>query len=149
MPLLEYYDGSSWNTLGTGTGTVTSIATGTGLTGGPITTSGTIALANTAITAGSFAFPTSITFNAQGQAIAAVAGTAPVTSVTGTANQVTVTGTTTPTISLPNAIVAPGTFTSTGSITANTTDFIKIAVGTTAQRPASPTLGMLRLNTSL
>jgi hypothetical protein len=31
-----------------GTGTVTNIVTGTGLTGGPITTTGTVALANTA-----------------------------------------------------------------------------------------------------
>jgi hypothetical protein len=34
----------------TGTGTVTSISTGTGLTGGPVTTTGTISLANTAVT---------------------------------------------------------------------------------------------------
>ena len=33
-------------------GTVTSVSTGTGLTGGPITTSGTIALSNTTVTAG-------------------------------------------------------------------------------------------------
>lgn len=35
-------------------GTVTSVATGTGLTGGPITTSGTISLANTAVVAGTY-----------------------------------------------------------------------------------------------
>lgn len=35
------------------TGTVTSVATGTGLTGGPITTSGTISLASGVVTAGS------------------------------------------------------------------------------------------------
>jgi hypothetical protein len=39
-----YYNGSTWKTLSTTTGTVTSVATGTGLTGGPITTSGTISL---------------------------------------------------------------------------------------------------------
>ena len=40
-----YSNGSSWNALGGGgggSGTVTNIATGTGLTGGPITTTGTI-----------------------------------------------------------------------------------------------------------
>ena len=37
---------------GNGTGTVTQVSTGTGLTGGPITTSGTVSLANTAVTAG-------------------------------------------------------------------------------------------------
>lgn len=35
-------------------GTITEIDTGTGLTGGPITSSGTVALANTAVTAGSY-----------------------------------------------------------------------------------------------
>lgn len=35
-------------------GTVTSVATGTGLSGGPITTTGTINLANTAVTAGAY-----------------------------------------------------------------------------------------------
>lgn len=39
---------------GGGSGTVTSVNTGTGLTGGPITTSGTISLANTAVTAGTY-----------------------------------------------------------------------------------------------
>jgi hypothetical protein len=40
-----------------GGGTVTSVATGTGLTGGPVTTTGTIALANTAVTAGVYQAP--------------------------------------------------------------------------------------------
>jgi len=40
-----------------GSGTVTSIATGTGLSGGPITTSGTISLANTAVAAGTYGAP--------------------------------------------------------------------------------------------
>jgi trimeric autotransporter adhesin len=149
MPKLEIYDGSAWTPVGTGSGTVTSITAGTGLNGGTITTTGTIDLANTAITAGSFVFPSTITFDAQGRATAATAGTAPVTSVTGTTNQVVVTGTTTPVVSLSTTMVTPGTITSTGSITANTVDFIKIAVGTTAQRPGTPTAGMMRLNTSL
>ena len=36
---------TSWATAGGGSGTVTSVATGTGLTGGPITTAGTVSLA--------------------------------------------------------------------------------------------------------
>lgn len=51
-------------------GTVTNIATGTGLTGGPITTTGTISLANTAVTAATYgdsANVSQITVNAQGQ----------------------------------------------------------------------------------
>ena len=39
---------------GGGSGTVTQIDTGTGLTGGPITTTGTVALANTAVSPGSY-----------------------------------------------------------------------------------------------
>ncbi len=42
-----------WTAVG-GLGTVTSIGTGTGLTGGPITTTGTISLANSGVTAGSY-----------------------------------------------------------------------------------------------
>jgi hypothetical protein len=52
------WDGSAWkpaddisNTSTTG-GTVTQIGTGAGLTGGPITTSGTLALSNTGVIAG-------------------------------------------------------------------------------------------------
>ncbi len=46
------YNGSVWNcaTLGTGSGTVTSVASGSGLTGGPITTSGTLSIATAGVT---------------------------------------------------------------------------------------------------
>tara|TARA_B110000263_G_scaffold43416_1_gene35347 strand:+ start:7133 stop:9982 length:2850 start_codon:yes stop_codon:yes gene_type:complete len=56
-----------------GSGTVTSITAGTGLDGGTITTSGTIDLANTAVTAASYT-SADITINAQGQITAASSG---------------------------------------------------------------------------
>jgi len=55
-------------------GTVTNVATGTGLTGGPITSTGTISLANTAVTAGSYGNATTVgsfTGDAQGRLTAA------------------------------------------------------------------------------
>jgi hypothetical protein len=70
----EGYANNNWGSITTGTG-VTSVATGTGLTGGPITSTGTISIANTAVTAGSYT-SANITVNAQGQITAAANGAA-------------------------------------------------------------------------
>lgn len=69
LALFEGYINGTWTVFSSGSG-VTSVATGTGLTGGPITSTGTIAIANTSVTAGSYGSASDVgTFsvNAQGQ----------------------------------------------------------------------------------
>lgn len=64
----------SWITVG-GSGTVTQINTGTGLTGGPITTSGTISIASTGVISGSYGTASAVSsfsVNDQGQLYYAV-----------------------------------------------------------------------------
>jgi hypothetical protein len=114
--LFEGYINGSWQTIAAGSG-VTSVATGTGLTGGPITSTGTISIANSGVSAGTYGSSSLVpvfTVNAQGQLTSAVdtaiSATAigAVTSVTGTANEIASSGGQTPVISLPSAL----TFTS-------------------------------------
>jgi len=83
----EGYANNAWGAITTGTG-VTSIATGTGLTGGPITSTGTISINVTGVSAatyGSSSVVPVIAVNAQGQITSATNTTInAVTLTTGT-----------------------------------------------------------------
>ena len=131
----EGYANGVWGAITTGTG-VTSIATGTGLTGGPITSSGTISIADTAVVAGSYT-AANITVNAQGQITAATsnatlvssfsAGSTGFTPNTATTGAVTLAGTLVPAnggtgaTTLTGYVYGNGTSTMTASATIPTT----------------------------
>jgi hypothetical protein len=113
VALFEGYINGSWQIIAAGTG-VTSVATGTGLQGGPITSTGTISISDTTVVAGTYGSSSQVpsyTVNAQGQLTAAanisISATAigAVTSVSGTAGEIDSTGGQTPVISLPSALV--------------------------------------------
>ena len=114
--LFEGYINGSWQTIAAGSG-VTSVATGTGLSGGPITSTGTISISDTGVTAGSYGSSSQVpsyTVNAQGQLTAAAnisispTDIGAVTSVSGTANEITSTGGQTPVLSLPSTMILTG-----------------------------------------
>lgn len=123
---------------GGGSGTVTQVDTGTGLTGGPITTTGTVALANTAVTTGSYGAADKVgqfTVDQQGRltnaanvainiAVANVAGavanTVNVLAGTGLSGGGALTGNVT--INLANTAVAAGDYGSSSNVAAFTVD---------------------------
>jgi hypothetical protein len=131
-----------------GTGTVTSITAGTGLSGGTITGSGTIALANiSGFLAGVYNWPNSLTINQQGQVIGANAGNQPFTSlISGTGINISQGGGQA-LIKMVDNFINPGWFSlptlhidSTGridSISSGSIPLIDINNGTTSQLLAS------------
>jgi hypothetical protein len=149
----EGYANNAWGSITTGTG-VTSVGTGTGLTGGPITSTGTISIANTAVAAGTYGSSTNVgqfTVNAQGQltfagnvAISA-SSIGAVTSVSGTPNEITASGTTSVILSLPTALTFTGK-----TVTGGAFNMTSATVGsdTVTTNTASQTLTNKTINAS-
>ncbi len=121
-----------------GGGTVSSVATGTGLSGGPITSTGTISLANTAVTAGTYGASSKsavYTVNAQGQFTSSTDITIDVSGVTGIL-PVAQGGTSSTTLTLNNVILGNGT-SAVQFVSPSGTGNVLTATGTTWTSSAS------------
>ena len=154
IALLEAYLNGAWTSLASGSG-VTSILTGTGLTGGPITSTGTISIADTAVTAGSYGAASktlTATVNGQGQLTAmaetpiAIANTQVSglgTMSTQNASAVAITGGTISGTSVSGATVTGSTVNSTsiGATTPSTGAFTSVSMtsGTITTAPTNGT----------
>ena len=111
---LKFYDGTTVKTVGTSGGSVSSVATGAGLTGGPITSTGTIALA----TVGSGGAGFKVTYDTYGRVTGAVALVEADIPTLSTAGKVVGSAITSGTIGGTTAINTTGTLTS-GAITSS------------------------------
>ena len=159
---LDVFEGQNssgtWQTIALGAG-VTSVLTGTGLTGGPITSTGTISIANTGVAANTYGSSTQVpvfAVNAQGQLTSVTnttitaGGLGAITAVNGTANEITSNQAgTVVTLSLPSALtftgktITGGTYTS-ASISGATNTLTNI--GNSSLTNSSVTIGSSSLS---
>jgi hypothetical protein len=127
--LFEGYINNTWQTIAAGSG-VTSVATGTGLTGGPITSTGTISIDVTGVTAATYGSASAVpqfTVNAQGQLTSASNVTI---SIPASAINTTIpnSGLTNNSVTYNGVTVALG---ASGTITATATNALTIGTGLT------------------
>ncbi|NBW14248.1 MAG: hypothetical protein EBR82_40245 [Caulobacteraceae bacterium] len=121
--VFEVYESGGWSNLPGGA--ITQINTGPGLTGGPITTTGTISVAETGVVSGTYGSTTSVgrfTVSSRGlityadELTISAASIGAVTSVVGTANEITSSGGGSPQIGLASAIDFSGKTLTSGSL---------------------------------
>lgn len=129
---LQFYDGSSTRTVGTSGGSVTSVTAGAGLTGGTITTTGTIALDVSGVTAATYP---KVTVDAYGR----VTG-----GTTLLASDIPSLDWTKLTSGVPTTLAGYGI---TDSLVKNTGNTPSIQSGTDAAKPAAGTTGRLYVAT--
>ena len=127
--LFEGYINNAWQTIAAGSG-VTSVATGTGLTGGPITSTGTISIDVTGVTAATYGSASAVSqfaVNAQGQLTSASDVTI---SIPASAINTTIpnSGLTNNSVTYNGVTVALG---ASGTITATATNALTIGTGLT------------------
>jgi len=114
--VFEGYLNNAWTAFASSGVGVLTVNTGTGLTGGPITSTGTISIDNTAVTAGSYT-AANITVNAQGQLTAASSTTALVSSFSAGTTGLTPATATSGAVTLAGTLIPANGGTGVGSLT--------------------------------
>jgi hypothetical protein len=111
---VKFFNGTTTETVGTASGSVTSVAAGTGLTGGPITSTGTLSLASV----GAGGTGTKITFDTYGRVTGSSTLAQSDLPTLSTAGSVSGSALTSGTIAGSTAFNSSGNITTTGTLTA-------------------------------